>query len=227
LDDTALVAHWTFDGVTADSAPDGSVADNGTLQDNAAFVTDPTRGGVLSLDGSGDYFDVPDSSDLNNTVVTQRTISLWFNADEVNSRQVLFEEGGGTRGLAIYIDAGHLYIGGWNKTSSQSAWGGTFLSTTVTAGAWHNVVMTLDGTTSVQPDALKGYLDGVLFGSGAGSQLWGHSGDVGIGMMDDTTVFHDGKATGDGYGFAGLMDDVRVYDRIFSSDDVEDLWMYY
>ena len=194
---------------------------------NAAIANDATRGQVLSLDGVGDYFDVPDSSDLNLSIVSQRTISLWFNPDEVSSRQVLYEEGGGTRGLVIYIDSGQLYVGGWNKTASQSGWAGTFFSTTVAAGGWHNVVMTLDGNASVQPNALRGYLDGQLFGSGAGSQLWARSGDVGIGRMDDTTVFHNGKQGGDGFGFAGLIDDVRIYDRVFASDEVEDLWLYY
>lgn len=53
----------------------------------------------------------------------------------------------------------------------------------------------------MQADALRGYLDGVEFASGAGSQLWTRSGDIGIGRMDDdgkglehTTTFHDGDA---------------------------------
>ena len=46
-------------------------------------------------------------------------------------------------------------------------------------------------------------------------------------MMDDSTVFHDGNAGGDGYGFAGRMDDVRIYDRVFASDEVENLWLNY
>jgi hypothetical protein len=227
IDDTELVAHWTFGNVTTDVAPHGEVADHGTLKGDATFVTDAERGTVIELGGNGDYFDVQDSSDLNKSIVSQRTISLWFNADEVNSRQVLFEEGGGSRGMSIYIDSGEIYIGGWNKPSRESSWGGTFLSTSVTAGVWHHVVLTLDGGASVQSNALQGYLDGQLFGSGDGSQLWGHSGDVGIGMMDDATLFHDGNAGGDGYGLVGRLDDVRIYDRVFASDEIDNLWLNY
>jgi len=80
---------------------------------------------------------------------------------------------------------------------------------------------TFDGTTA---DAMRGYLDGQLFGSGAGSQLWKHSGDVGIGAMDDATVFHDGNAGGDGHGFAGKVDDVRIYARVFAAAELDELW---
>ena len=71
----------------------------------------------------------------------QRTISLWFRADDVsiNSRnQVLYEEGGTTRGLNIYLKNGSLYVGGWN--SSESGWSGTFLSS--------DQIVTRSGTTS-------------------------------------------------------------------------------
>jgi hypothetical protein len=231
LDNSELVAHWEFDwtyaGTIRDLAPHGSVDDDITLVSGSPMlVSDATRGGVLRLN-DGDVIDVPNSSDLNMTVVSQRTVSLWFMADEVNSRQVLFEEGGATRGLSIYIDQGQLYVGGWNTTASQSGWGGTFLSTTVTAGAWHNVTLTLDGTDTVQSDAMKGYLDGQLFGSGDGSQLWAHANATGIGQMAGATRFHDGVGSGSEFHFAGLLDDLRIHDRVFGVDEVEDLWMWY
>jgi hypothetical protein len=127
----------------------------------------------------------------------------------------------------IYIDAGRLYVGGWNRVASESDWAGTFLSTAVTAGQWHNVTVTLDGTDTVQRDALRGYLDGVLFGSGDGSQLWGHVDPTGIGRMNGATVFHDGYGSGSEFRFAGLMDDLRIYDRVFADDEVENLWRWY
>ena len=48
-----LVGWWTFDetsGTTAaDTATSGTVADTGTLQSGASFVSDTERGRVLSL----------------------------------------------------------------------------------------------------------------------------------------------------------------------------------
>lgn len=225
LDNTALVAHWEFEGNAADNAPFGSTSDDGVLQDNAQLVNDAQRGEVLLLDGEGDYLDVVDSADLNQKVVSQRTVGLWFKVDNSESRQVLFEEGGGSRGLSIYTDGGQVYVGGWNRPSSESGWSGTFLSAPIVAGQWHHVALTLDGGTSTSSDAMRGYVDGHLFGSGAGSHLWKHSGDVGIGSMDDATAFHDGNAGGDGFGFGGKLDDVRVYDRVFAAAEVEQLWL--
>lgn len=224
IDDSALVAHWTFDGTTADVAPSGASADDGTLRGDAVIVEDAIRGEALSLDGTGDYLDVADSVDLNTSIISQRTIGLWFNTDDAETRQVLFEEGGGSRGLSIYVDGGQVYVGGWNKPGGESGWGGTFLSAPIVAGQWHHVVLTLDGGTATTDDAMRGYLDGQLFGSGAGSQLWKHSGDVGIGAMDDATVFHDGNRGGDGFGLSGKIDEFRIYDRVLGANEVDQLW---
>ena len=225
VDDTDLIAHYTFDGNANDTSPNG-LDNSGSTVGDATFVNDTERGTVLSLDGTTDFVDVADSSDINIGTHGQRTVSLWFNANEVTSRQVLFEEGGGTRGLVIYIENGLLYVGGWNRPNGQSGWTGTWLSTAITAGEWHNVTLTLDGTATVQPDAFKGYLDGQLFGSGEGSQLWGHSGDIGIGRNDGQSRYHDGNSNTQ-YAFSGLIDDVRIYNRALDDSEAETLWLFF
>ena len=45
-----------FDGNATDSAP--GTAENGTLMGNPTYVTDGTRGQVISLDGTGDYVQI-------------------------------------------------------------------------------------------------------------------------------------------------------------------------
>ena len=41
----------------------------------------------------------------------ERTIELWFNADSVTKRQVLYEEGGSNQeGHNIYIEGGYVSI---------------------------------------------------------------------------------------------------------------------
>jgi dienelactone hydrolase len=218
VSDDDLVAHLTLDGDTADTSPYG-VDNSGALQGNANFALDAIRGQVLSLDGIDNFIIIANSSDINTSTVTQRTISLAFHAADVNARQVLFEEGGGTRGLVIYIENGKLYVGGWNKTTSESGWAGTWLSTDVASGQWHHVALTLNGSPSVQPGALRGYLDGRLFGAGDGSQLWAHSGGIGVGGNNGSTVYHNGNSSVD-YRFEGLLDEVRIYNRTLSDDEV-------
>ena len=92
---------------------------------------------------------------------------------------------------------GQLYVGGWNAVAGESNWTETFLATAApTDGEWHHVALTLEGGATVSTDALKAYLDGASIGSGDGSQLWDHGGDIGFGNMNEGTLFHDGGAVG-------------------------------
>jgi hypothetical protein len=128
--------------------------------------------------------------DITEGVHGQRTISLWFRVDDPYIRtrkQVLYEEGDATRGLNLYLYNKRLYAGGWNLPTSggESGWAGTFISTDQWEspqvggeGQWHHVALVLSGTATVADDALTLYVDGRLIDSGAGSQLWGHGGDI-------------------------------------------------
>lgn len=216
---TALDAWWRFDepGVATVADQSGSESSHDGTLNGKAIVS------ALGLcGGAGDFsngeMNVSNHADINLGINTQRTIALWFMADDVDApgRQMLYEEGGGTRGLNIYIEDGELVVGGWNR--AESGWQGTWLRTSaVEEGQWHHVVLTLDGGATTQPDALRAYLDGSLYGSGEGSQLWSHSGDVTIGGVGDT-LFPDGGSGA--AAFQGLIDDSRLYNRALSSHDV-------
>lgn len=134
----------------------------------------------------------------------------------------LYEEGGGTRGLNIYLDAGQLYVGGWN--TSESGWLGTYLATdTITSNTWHHVALVLDGATTVQPDSLIAYLDGQEFARGEGSQLWSHGDAIGLGNINSATRFHDGVSNTSN-GFAGNLDELQIYNRALDNIEVDDLF---
>jgi hypothetical protein len=175
---------------------------------------------ALSLDGDEDYVDI------STTPVAQdkRTVEAWFKVRDktISTRkQVVYEEGGGGRGLNIYVFDGLLYVGGWNKPEGESNWLGTYLSTNaIESNEWHHVALVLDGTETVQPNALKAYLDGNQFGSGDGSQLWDHMACV-IGAMIDETCFHDEcRYEGSGHYFEGFIDEVRVWNIVRTQADI-------
>lgn len=221
-----LVAYWSFDAGSGSTAADTSshgLDNSGTLENGASWNS-YGLGGSLTFDGTDDYVDVVDTTDINLATYGQRTIAAWFYVDDkdISSRkQVIYKEGGANRGLNIYVDSGRIYVGGWNAVASESGWSGTFLSTDqINSGQWHHVALVLDGGPSVASGELEAYLDGVLFGTGSGSQLWLHGGDIGIGRVDgladglsSLTKFHSGNATNDAHGFAGMIDEVRVYNR--------------
>jgi hypothetical protein len=184
---------------------------DGSLSGTTTYVTDEHIDGSRDFNGSNGYISLANSNDINNAgPYTDRTISVWFNADTTSGRQVLFEEGAATRGLNIYIDNGNLYVGGWNVTVSQSGWSGTWLSTAVSADTWYHITLRLkDGTDTVQPNKFKGYLNGTEFGSGDGSQVWRHTGDIRIARSGGNSRYHTGTSSAANY-FNGTLDEWRL-----------------
>ncbi|MEM9002613.1 MAG: LamG domain-containing protein [Cyanobacteria bacterium P01_F01_bin.86] len=183
--------------------------------------------GAVAFDGEG-AIRLNNSKDINRGIHDERTISLWFKADsltEAGQKQMLYEEGARVRGLNVYIEGDKLYVGGWNTPKQESHWQGTWLSTNqVIAGEWNHVALVLDGDETVQDGAFHSYLNGEQFGTGEGSQLWTHTGGIGIGSIQGGTRFHDETAA-NGHGFAGAIDEVRIYNNALNSNQVEALAM--
>ena len=226
VSDDGLVAYWSFDDGQGDTATDGSA--QGT--DNPATLRHDTAwngfgfNGAVSFDGVDDLVSISNATDLNLLTLHQRTVSLWFYAEDVSlsRKQVLYEEGGHLRGLSLYIEDGWLYAGGWNTPQSETGWSGTYLSTPIDPGAWHHVALVLDGGPTVSQGALTGYLDGQAFGQGEGSMVLRHPGKIGIGHINGNTLFHDGSRRG-ASGFLGLIDEARVYNRALDAMEIESL----
>ena len=185
---------------------------------------------ALNFDGVNQYVQISNSNDINtgSNNHIQKTIEAWFSVvdkDLTSRKQTIYEQGGTTRGLNIYIYGGSLYVGGWNEPSNESNWNpGTFLSTSsIENNTWYHVALTLSGGSSVTSNSFKGYLNGVEFGSGDGSKLWNHGGDVSIARNKDTK-FHDGDYNTAKY-FDGKIDEVRLWNttrtqtQIFAKKD--------
>lgn len=223
-----LIMHLQFEdaGKQAEDSSSQGNDNRGFLRNGAEFRLDEQHGGVVAFDGKNDYIQVNNSKDINLGTHAQRTVSIWFKVENINNtdrKQVIYEEGGATRGLNIYVEDGLLYVGGWNR--SESKWSGTYLSTdTIESGTWHHVALVLDaqaGARTVQSGAFSAYLDGNKFGEGKGSQLWSRSDKIGLGSLNKGTRFHDGTAKGTGTrALAGSLDEVRLYNRSLSAQEI-------
>ncbi|MCA9246463.1 MAG: PQQ-dependent sugar dehydrogenase [Planctomycetales bacterium] len=221
--DDSLVTHFTLDegagAAGADTAPHG-VPDTAVLTNGAAWSTQGI-GGAVALDGVDDRLSISDTEDINDRHNEQTTVSFWFRADDVDAtgKHVLYKQGGPARGLSIYLESGNLYAGGW---SDEAGWAGTFHSTaTVESGQWHHVALVLDAGPTATPNGLMAYLDGELFGAGDGARVKRHLGNVTFGSLDGSIRFHTGNSTtadGDA-AFAGLIDEIRIYQRAVSADE--------
>ena len=165
--------------------------------------------GAISLDGVDDYVEF-----TSDTGFPDRSVSLWFRATDVNSRQVIFEEGGANNGLNIYIDGGKLYAGAWGLSITDQ-----FLVSTgnISTNTWYNVIIIYDSDGNFEL-----ILDGVTQGTGApGGDMADHSAQDAIGAMIGDTKFHDASGgSGNGNFFAGEIDDFRIYSRTLNSNEV-------
>lgn len=221
INSDAPVAYWQLNessGTAADNQGSGGAAIDGT------YTSGPTLGAAalystgstsVDFDGVNDRIAVPDSSLINTGTHAERTIELVFNADDVTTRQVLFEEGGGVNHLNIYIDGGQIYFTG----KDNGDWSILNINTAINIGQTYHAALVLD-----QPNGtMKGYLDGVEIGSGAVTiPLSAHSGNIGIGSMDNATYFHDGADNGGtGYFFDGRISDVAIYNSVLSDSDLQ------
>lgn len=220
--DDAPVAYYQLNelaGGTATNLGSGSGLDsiysNGvTLGHEALFGAGQT---VADFDGVNDFVNVPNSSLINLSDVTQRTIELTFNADTTSGRQVLFEEGGATNAIVIYLDEGEIYFN--VRDGSGTQWGPFDISASVDAGSTYHAALVLDtGAGFVQ-----GYLNGSLVGSGSAlTTLSSHSGQIAIGGVNNATYFHDGAFSGNGHYFDGQISDVAIYNTALSQTALQE-----
>ena len=171
----------------------------------------------------------------------EKTIELWFNADDVSSdvEQVLYEQGGSTRGMALYIRQGKVYVGAHNSNNDDSGvsspWiGGTlgngedvgaYVSTSIQANTTYHLALVMEGDADGFEGTMKGYLNGELFGEQGGvGRLFAHTDDISIAGVTAQTHF-DADAPGGLFGddpltpnyFSGVIDEFALYNRALTA----------
>lgn len=171
------------------------------------------------FDGINDFVAVPDSGLINTSPTAQRSVELTFNADEIASRQVLYEEGAGVNGFTIYIDDGNLRV-----TAEDDDGANRFfdidIKAPIEAGKTYNVGFVFDRFTS----SFTGYLNGQEIGSVSvfNENFPSHSGDIGIGAANQSVQFHDGESSvSQGFHFNGRISDVAIYNNALTAEDFE------
>jgi len=212
--DSGAFAYWRLSdaGVSAaDSAPIapdlvGAYSGSFTQQVPGLIDDDDT---AARFNSASSIITIPDDGSLNSAgPYPHRSVDLWFNADGVSDRQILWEEGGDGAGLNIYLFDGRIYFGVW-----FSDWGSTFISAPVQAQTTYHAAVVFDQSTS----SLIGYLDGspVANGTTGGSLPTHAGGDVSIGAMVQKTLFHDitPGSNSVNFGLIGTIDEVAVYNH--------------
>ncbi len=220
-DDQDAAAVWDDDFIGVyhmDDDQDSSSFNNDLGCGNCPGSSSGIVDGAYDYDGNNDYSTIANSDEINDGGPwDDKTIEVLFRADTIDggAKNIIYEQGGGTRGLNIYLSSGNAYVGGWNRDSGQSDWDGTWLSTGIGTGEWHYVALRLrDGTDNFCGDCFEGYLDGTEFGAGEGRRLYAHSGDIRAGYGN--TRMHDG--TGGEEELDGMIDELRLSNAARSDD---------
>ena len=159
---------------------------------------------ALTFNGTTQYVSVANNSSLSST--SQLSISVWVNetASKANATVVdkeLYLNGTSNSGyfLRIYSLTPLFYID--NNTQY-----GVSASSPITAGIWHHLVGTYDGST------FNLYVDGVLSNS---NSIGSHP------ISTNTGILAIGRtAQIVSYLFNGSIDDVRIYNRALSANEV-------
>lgn len=215
-------AYWNFE--------DGTAKDSSNRRLHGTLIGDPNS--VDGLAGNalkfvrGQGIKIPDSRGINTGgPFRNRTVGVLFNCDNVTKtqKQVLFEAGGATKGLVLYVHKSRIYVGAWNIPLFN--WSGSFLYEDIISKKWYYVALVIrNGTNKVESNKFEMWLDGELVGKTKGAYLQAHGQDIGIAHVSQHTKYHDDTGKGrDVDWFEGLIDEIVIYNRALNASDLSDL----
>ena len=175
-----------------------------------AADADLPAGIAANFDGMNDLVTIPNNAQINNgSAYAAKTVELWFRANQLTGQQVLYEQGGVTNGLNIFLDGANLYVGAWTGGI------GNWVSTPVQTATTYHVALVYNGTATT----LTGYLNGAPFQSATTSfaTITPHIGLIGIGGINDQTLYQSGpRDVSNGDNFEGAIDEVALYNQVLA-----------
>ncbi len=221
----APVARLSFDEGSGQMAADTSTVgknNNGQLKNTR--WNKGKFGQAADLNGRNSFVSINNSKDINLGTHPERTVSMWFKAGEASGekKQVIYEEGGRTRGVNIYLENDTLFAGGWSN--GKWAEGNWIATDEIQDDKWHHVALVVDGEKTLQPDTLTAYLDGEKLGTEQGTQLLSHGDRIGLGNTNGSTRFADGTfGRQNKNGLLGGVDELQIFNDALSSAQVQQL----
>jgi hypothetical protein len=193
VNDPTLITHWPLDETL------GVVAYNNVISCDGNLIGDPVWqpeggivGGALQFDGKDDYV----STDFFlNPSDGEFSVVAWIKGGEPG--QVLMSQLGTSNWLKVNTQ-GNLMTE--LKTTGRSA-GPLPSQAIVTDGFWHRVGLVWDGSNRML------YVDGIIVAEDTPNGLVDSNNNLYIGC---------GKSMESGTFFSGLIDDIRIYNRVVS-----------
>jgi hypothetical protein len=215
----SLVGWWRMNGDLTDSSGNGNDGTN----HGATYTASGKLGGAYSFDGDDNYV----STDYNEEV---KTLSFWMktndfdtlkgqfgqrydSAEESGNWQMHWDDEGSHNKLRIYAYS-DTSMSGWSTSANGgTTYGGEFVTTTTfETDTWYHVVVTSSGTL------LQYYVNGAYDNQKANNFVLG-------GLSNDDDLIIGGSFGNENlYPFNGLIDDVMIFNRALSADEIASLY---
>ena len=196
-----LIAHWTFDAsdIEGETAKDVAGGNDGAISGGPGIEAGKI-GDAMRFDGVDDRVAITDEFMEGFAAFT---VEAWAMPVDFPHDLKVF---GGNKKLALEIDPAEKKFR-WAWRSVEGGWQAGILSSTVAeANTWYHLVATYDGSTQ------RLYVNGVEEVSGvAGGTMNVNTDIITIGSYGPT---HPGV-------FSGLIDEVCIYDRALSVDEIQ------
>ncbi len=195
-----LVAHWRFDEGSGSTAFDSVGGHDGTLEGDPQWVAGQVGSGALEFDGTGDYVDCGSSPDYE--IPVNITVACWIKVD-------VFD----TTWQAIITTSDNSWRLHRSGDTNNIAWGTSGLtpldltgSTDVSTGDWFHVAGVYDGAQKLL------YINGEIDAT---------SDSTGNITTSTMPVFIGDNSQNTGRHWAGLIDDVRIYNNALTQADIQ------
>ena len=207
----SMALRLPFDETSGTTAYDQSGnSNNGVFGTNGATWSSAGKiGGAVLLAGSNQQVDVSDPTNNPAPLDGQAnmTFSFWFNptaVDTDSSTRALLNKTGAynfeVRNTAIYVT---FTTAGILQELNSSA---------ITAGKWYHLAVVFNGSTKTQQAYVNGYL--ISSSSVSGSAVL---------RKGNVPLIIGGISTTDAHAFNGMIDEVRIYDRVLTLAEIQSL----
>lgn len=196
-----FAAYYPFDGNAQDISGNGN---NGTINGNATFVTGKVGAQALNMDGVSGYVQIPNSIKTNFTIAfwakttTTGGTGQWFNGKGFVDGEVA----GATNDFGTSLIGSKFGFGVGNPNTTISS------ISSVNDGVWHHLAATRDESSG----QMNLYVDGVLQAT--------TTGPTGPRLASAGLRIGAIQTGGSGSFLAGIVDDVRLYNYVLSSNEI-------
>jgi len=210
LKDYRLVAHYKLDEIEGDIASDSAGYNHGTVHGDPAWQHGGGKiGGALQFDGFGNYIDAPS---VLNPANGEFSAIVWIKGGAPGQIIISQTDGTGAGETWIGMDPtqGKLLTGLVPPAGGRTSPSALQSEFVITDSQWRHVGFVWDGSRRYL------YVDGAEVARDAGTlnPLKSSDGGLHIGA---------GNSLDAGSFWAGLIDDVRIYNRALSADEIEQL----